>query len=120
MTTVQGPMFLLMLAAVYYGGCANSYDIRKRLNMNQNVDLHVDSQKAFKALAIKYIWLCLGMSIWSIKSIYITFDLTRDCFKKSRVIVIFNFVVLTAISTLVSIILILLIICCCPMFLFLI
>lgn len=80
------------------------------------MDLHSDQQKAVKAVAIKYLWLCLGMSIWNIKSIAVIFDLSRDCFQYSRSVVIVNFFVLTAVSGLISMILCLLIICCCPMF----
>lgn len=116
LTTVQVPMLLIMLVATYYGGCASSQAFRQRFNLSQNVDLHSDQQKAVKAVAIKYIWLCLGMSIWNIKSIAVIFDLSRDCFQYSRWVVIVNFFVLTAVSGLISVILTLLIICCCPMF----
>ena len=109
-------MFLIMLVATYYGGCASSQAFRQRFNLSQNVDLHSDQQKAVKAVALKYIWLCLGMSIWNIKSIAVIFDLSRDCFQYSRSVVIVNFFVLTAVSGLISVILTLLIICCCPMF----
>ena len=116
LTSVQVPMFLIMLVATYYGGCASSQAFRQRFNLSQNVDLHTDQQKAVKAVAFKYIWLCLGMSIWNIKSIAMILDLSRDCFQYSRSVVIVNFFVLTALSGLISVILALLIICCCPTF----
>lgn len=116
LTTVQVPMFLIMLVATYYGGCASSQAFRQRFNLSQNVDLHSDQQKAVKAVAIKYLWLCLGMSIWNIKSVAVTVDLSRACFQYSRSVVIVNFFVLTAVSGLISVILALLVICCCPMF----
>lgn len=69
-----------------------------------------------KAVAVKYIWLCLGMSIWTIKTVTAVFDLSKDCFDYSRSVVIVNFFVLMVISGLISIILTMLIICCCPLF----
>lgn len=84
--------------------------------MSQNVDLHSDQQKAVKAVALKYIWLCLGMTIWNFKSVAVIFDLSRECFQSSRAVVIVNFFVLTAVSGLISVILTLLVVCCCPMF----
>lgn len=116
LTTVQVPMFLIMLVATYYGGCASSQAFRQRFNLSQNVDLHSDQQKAVKAVALKYIWLCIGMSIWNIKSLAVITDLSKECFQYSRWVVIINFFVLTAVSGLISVILTLLIICCCPMF----
>jgi hypothetical protein len=55
------------------------------------------------------------MTIWTIHTLVLLVDIGKECFVKSRLIVIINFFIIGLIGSVFAILMLLLIVCCFPM-----
>ena len=105
------PMFCFVSLAYYMVKCQGSCnkEIRKTRNSRQN------QQRAFKLIVLKYIWLLIGMTVWTIHTVVLIVDIGKECFEKSRLIVIINFFVIGIIGAVFTTMMIVILVCCFPL-----
>lgn len=59
--------------------------------------------------------MILGMTIWTIHTVVLIVDIGKECFEKSRLIVIINFFIIGVIGAVFAILMLVIMVCCFPM-----
>ena len=66
-------------------------------------------------IIFKYLWLLLGVTVWTIHTLVMILDIGKECFEKSRLIVIINFFIIGVIGSVFTTLMLLILVCCFPM-----
>jgi len=66
-------------------------------------------------IVLKYIWLLIGMTVWTIHTINLIVDISKECFEESRLIVIVNFFIIGVIGSVFTIMMMFILLCCFPL-----
>ena len=106
-----------MCVAMYFGSCAGSSALRARFGLPQNRESYQDKLIAIKATGLRFMWQFIGFPIWTIKTYWRYVDITKECFHRSRWLVISNLTGLAIIGTLYTILLLITLMCFCPLIL---